>query len=342
MQLSLEQLKQITNGVVLLESKNGRFIFHRFTENQENHYKQTNKLFYALAYATTSVSLDFMTDADEFGFSYDIFKATSRSFYYFDVYIDGIMKLHLGESDMWINHGTVKVNIKELLGVHIDNDSKVQHRITVWLPNLVVAQLFDVYISDGACLKGVQKSLKLLTYGDSITEGFDAEFSSLSYVNRITRSFDAEVLNQAIGGERFAPDLLDRNLEFSPDIIIVAYGTNDWSVCTREQLESRCENFLVALNEIYPDIQKYLIIPIWRVDIDTIPSKYGGSFECVCSYIRSRGIAHGYKIIEGINLVPHVTKFFGDNKIHPNDMGFAEYANNLIKQIKIKNYVVDN
>ena len=46
---------------------------------------------------------------------------------------------------------------------------------------------------------------------------------------------------------------------------------------------------------------------------------------------------YGFTVVNGMNLVPHDTKYFQDHSVHPADSGFNHYAENLIKAIEWQN-----
>lgn len=83
-------------------------------------------------------------------------------------------------------------------------------------------------IDDGAQISPVEKNVRFLFFGDSITHGYATRFTSLTYANILSRTFNAQTLNQAIAGDVFNVNNLDRDLSFDPDMVFVAYGTNDW------------------------------------------------------------------------------------------------------------------
>ena len=45
----------------------------------------------------------------------------------------------------------------------------------------------------------------------------------------------------------------------------------------------------------------------------------------------------GLFVVDGIPLTPHISDFFADEILHPNDLGFGFYAENLLKVLKEKN-----
>ena len=79
-------------------------------------------------------------------------------------------------------------------------------------------------LDDGATIEGLYRKYKMISFGDSITHGYDAIYPSLSYASQLAQNLDAEQLNKGIGGDIFFPALLDEKDAFEPDFITVAYG----------------------------------------------------------------------------------------------------------------------
>ena len=46
--------------------------------------------------------------------------------------------------------------------------------------------------------------------------------------------------------------------------------------------------------------------------------------------------ARGFEVISGLELVPPRAELFADTYLHPNDLGFGVYAENLIKKLDRK------
>ena len=82
-----------------------------------------------------------------------------------------------------------------------------QHRVTVYFPWSAQTVVSEVHLSDGASIIPVEKNLKMLCFGDSITHGYDALYPSDKYITKIARMLDAQEYNKAIGGEIFFPKL---------------------------------------------------------------------------------------------------------------------------------------
>lgn len=317
MLISQETLRSVTYGALNIRLEDDYYHFYRFNDAQMDYYREKNSGFYLKSKATAGVNLDFYTDSDNFGFDYKIESGSSRKFYHFDIYVDGILVHHCGENPMWIMNGRVDAKIPD-----------GEHQVTLWLPNLSCAMLKNITLDDGASVRPVGRKTSMICWGDSITQGYDAIFPSLAYPNRLAKHFDAEMINQAIGGERFVPGILGTDLGVKPDIITIAYGTNDWSGRTREEFIEGTDKFLEGIAAQYPESKVFVITPIWRGDNARI-TKFG-TFSDARQYVADKAASLGFSVIDGIELTPHYYEFYSDLRLHPNDLGFGEYTRNLI------------
>ena len=323
MTLDFGQIKEITHGYVRAEEKNGKFCFYRFTPQQTAYYYNDNADFHDKTFATPGVRFDFITDAAEFSFTYDTHSASSRNWYYFDTYIDGVLTDHNGESEAVLRNGTITTRLP---------DGK--HRLTIWFPCLSAAIISNVTISDNSEIIPVTYAKKLLCMGDSITQGYDAFYPSFAYTNALARTFDWDVVNQAIGGEKFVPGLLTEDMDYDPDIVTVAYGTNDWSSFTRDRFLKRCDGFLENVGKLFRNAKIFVMTPIWRGDMDRVTDV--GSFSDASEYIAKKARACNLNVIDCFNFTPHFSAFYSDLWLHPNDLGYTEYTKNLVEAIKKK------
>lgn len=321
MKLTLEQIRSVTHGALSVTEENGIFTFHRFTDYQAKLYEDIND-FRVKVPATSGVRLEFVTDAEKFSFDYNINIASSRRFYFFDVFVDGIMVQHFGHEGLREAASTVTVKLPE-----------GEHRVAVYLPCLAKATLSNVTLSDGATLQPIEKSRRLLCFGDSITQGYDAKYSSQTYANLLADKLDAEMVDQGIGGEIFRPALIDPDMDFDPDIITVAYGTNDWSGQERERTVQCANEFYAKLRTTYPKAKIFAITPIWRADDDRI-TKVGSFTEGVQIVADAASAQEGVVVVDGAKMIPHLPEVCADKYLHPNDYGFKFYASALYAAIK--------
>lgn len=327
--LTLNDVKKITRGALEITEEDGVFSFYRFEAAAREHYSQSTASLKGKSLASASICLDFMTTSNTFDADFAVTYGSSRTYYYFDIYVDGILRRHVGEEKAWIKKGHLSLKLSD----HIAVDGK-EHRITVWLPNLASTRLSRIELEEGASITPIDYKMKLLCWGDSITQGYDAVFPSKSYVNRVTSHFDAFTVNQAIGGERFVPEIVLEDTAYKPDIITVAYGTNDWSGLKKEIFHPRCEEFFRRVSLVYPEVLRFAILPLWRADAGSGKQKYEGTLDEACEFIAETASRYGFKIIDGRPFMPQTPEFFWDGRVHPNDLGFAEYAAGVIAEIE--------
>ena len=325
MKLTKEKLEEILIGTVNISEENGRFLLSRFTKKQISYYdKKSPGDLARKVHASAGIRLDCITDAEKITFDYWVYPASSRTFYSFDLYIDGIFCDELYVMNI-CRQKEGKVSFMIPQGVH---------RVTIYFPNLMRTDIANVEFQGATVIKPCEVKTKILLFGDSITQGYDAYHASLSYGNRIARAFDADILNQAIGGEIFDAEIPDAALSFDPDTVIVAYGTNDWALQpNREAFLSAAERFFVRIKELYGEKKLVYISPIFRVDVDDSVSAFG-SFEKAVNDLKELALKEGFFLVDGFRLTPHIKDFFADLYLHPNDLGFGFYAENLLKELE--------
>ncbi len=325
--LSKQQLQSAFHGARQFFYENGTAYVSRFTKQQVAYYGEKLEEYYHKSFATASVTLRFVTDADTFSFDYKLKKIASRTYYAFDLYVDGVMTAHqafeTGE------------NAKEAEGKIAFALPEGTHEIVLYLPNLMITYLSHVELTNASVWESVpEKKRKFFFIGDSITQGYDAVYPSMTYVNRVSDFMDAEVINNGIGGETFDPNIITDDIAegYDPELVIVAYGTNDWNFTKRrEDMLENAKGLFLRIKERFPHAQIAYISPIWRRDIGN--NMVMGTFDvCIGALIKLAeecGLYH----IEGLKLVPHTTDFLWDAWLHPNDLGYSFYAQNLIKAI---------
>ena len=323
MKLTLEEIKSLAFGVVESTIEDNGIEFYRLSAQLSTYLGSLKPDYGIRADAQASIRLDFETDSEYFSFTYDNVQTTSsRNWYYFSLLVDGNPMALIGEE-----------NPTELCGKYETVLPKGKKRITLFFPNLYRARIQEIEISDGAYVKRVATKKRFVFYGDSITHGYDAKSAANSYVNRIAFATDAEVFNLGIGGAVFHPRMIDDIGDYNADAVFVAYGTNDW--CHRknmEELSIYCEDFFEKLASVFENIPIYVILPIWRSNYQDV--KQTGTFQESKDKIIQ--IAKKYANTEIIDLfddIPHELSMFSDG-LHPNDEGFAYYAQGVLKKIK--------
>ena len=245
-----------------------------------------------------------------------IFRA-SRSWYRFDVYENDMMILHQGGELGERTEDEGKIDIKLSRGTK---------RVRIYLPFSQKTQIKNFTLDDGAAVIAPERTLKALILGDSITQGYDAQYPSLHYVSLMTERYSMSYVDQAIGGETFNAGILGNEKIFDPDVITIAMGINDWAGKQFDAIERDADKYFSTLTNIYEDVPIIYISPIWLKHEGN-----GTTLPTAIEMLESVASSYGAHVIHGLDLVPHDEGMFSDG-VHPTDLGFSEYSKRLFQQ----------
>ena len=309
MKLSFTQICQFTAGALSITEGTDGVHFQRYTPKQIDAFEKEARCFFKRAQHTCGIRIDFHTDSSGLTVSVG---AEGK----YEVLVDGASAFCRSFSG------------PDTFALHLGTGVK---RVTIVLPSHFPGVIRSIELDDDADVTPVKYSRKMIFYGDSITQGWNSEKDSQSYAWLVSRYYDANSMILGVGGVNFYPDTVDDN-GFDADIVIVALGTNDYSGdFSADQIRTGCAEYLDRLLAIYRDKKMFCITPIWRADGDTVYA--AGTHKDVCRIIAKEAEKRGFTVIDGYTLVPHRTEYFADGFLHPNDMGFALYAQNLIKSL---------
>ncbi len=328
MRLTFEQIKSITKGAARVISEDGKIKFLRFTEQQESLYRESgNTDFYKKTFATAGVRLEFETDSKSLYIKTDVSPASSRTYFSHDIYVNGEYRLSVSSDVSYVADKRMTVEGSCALG----DGSK---RVCIYFPWSMRSELIAIELDNGSTLTPVTHKRKILMFGDSITQGYCAKNSALTYTSRIVDALDAEGCNKGIGGECFFPELAALPENYTPDIITVAYGTNDWAKDSKETFEHNSEQFYANLSALYPSAKIYALTPIWRGDMnrETRVGEFGAVEQQIAQIAEKLS---NVTLVRGFDLVPHKHQMFSPDVLHPCDEGFEEYAKNLVNALNI-------
>lgn len=321
-------------GSVYNEIKENGVTFHRFTKAQEKAYAEVKPEYNKKVTACAGVVLSFATDSENLGISFSAFGESTRRYLCAEVFSNG-KKVgdirNFGEIDFTNDY----MNYDYPLGSFSGNFKlgKGEKQVKIYLPWNYGVLLESLTLSDGATFTPVRPGKKIITYGDSITQGYDALFQFSRYGRFISEYFGAEEVCKAIGGEIFCPHLSKEKDGFEPYFITVAYGTNDWSNCKKEEFEQNCEEFFANLIENYPNVPVFVISPIVRAEMKE--NTLCGDFLSVRDKIFEVADKYPNTVkVNGTEFFGMEEKYFGDRTLHPNDSGFSLYAEALKNAIE--------
>lgn len=329
MLLDVDKIKEIATGVEEVECLDGEVIFRRFTRQEIETYELYDRdpRFAPKVYTTSGVRLDFETDADEVVLSGRVMSGCSaRVYFYFDVYVNGTIREHFGEEQALSGVPYFEFSYRAQLG-------EGNKSVSIYFPFTSQARIREVELSGASYVRPQKKREVMLAYGDSITQGFDASYPSLTYASVISRVLSLEIINKAVGGERFFPQLLRTDDVSEPKYILVAYGSNDWAKSEREEFEVDCAEFFEELVRKYPQKQIFVLTPIWRGN--AWHTQKCSTYESVGEYIKQ--VCSRYpniRVVDGQRISANNKYFYYDKYLHPNDMGAMVIGHALSDIIK--------
>lgn len=310
MKLSGEQLRSLMFGAAEIREEQGGLRGYKCTGAVRKAWGGLAPWLETYASHSTGVRLDFHTDSEDLSF----LLSGGR----FEVKIDGLLTRIETVGD-----GPSECSVSLPAG---------EHRVTLIFPSHGNGILYGARVCDGASLRPHQYAQSIHFLGDSITQGSYAEIDSLSYAWQVSEFFDAESIIHGVGGGYFHPSVFEP-APFDPDRVIVALGTNDFSWgFSPEVLRCNTAAYLDRVKEAYGTDRVTCILPIWRGD-KSKPEELRPLFDETVSMIREEETARGFRVIDGLELVPHRPEFFTEDELHPNGLGFGIYAKNLIRRL---------
>lgn len=304
MKLTNEQIKNITFGAVRVEEKENGLAFFKTTQKQVDAWTAHSETLGLRAKCPTGIRLDFETDSHyvEVKFS-DAHRA--------EILING---LYAGVIDNGVIYKKLPCGMNRVTVVFPSHDS--------------VPILESVSLGDNAVFSPHVYDKKILFIGDSITQGWNSGIDCASYAWRTMLSLNADCVINGIGGAYYAPDTFD-SIDFEPDTVVVAYGTNDYGhYKTKDEFSVAVKEHLALIKNEYSDSRCVCILPPPRFDLEKQRSM--GTFDECRDIVRANALETGFEIVDAYKLLPANMEFFAD-ALHPNALGFSYYAENLVK-----------
>lgn len=319
MKLTVDDIRNITFGALRVTETDEGLTLRRHTEKQSAFWHGRREDLGRNADGAAGIRLDFYTDSKHLTLH-------TGHMGKHELYVDGIVRSRFMVEE-FVKEGKLPTfHLTDPLG-----HEKDEVRVTLCFPAHSPVNNFEtIELDDGAYFRPYTYSRKMLFIGDSITQGWNSRYDSMSYAHRVARFFDANYVNQGIGGAYFHPDGFDR-IDFDPDIVTVAYGTNDFGFYpTYDEMRKNVRAHLELIHAEYGRKKLFVLTPIWR---NKREGKRMGNFETACAIVREEAEALGITVIDGLYLVPPIPEFFADEYLHPNDEGFSIYAENLCAEI---------
>lgn len=312
----------IFKGTVSVDQNEGEYMPVRLTEKQFCRYKRIPRCVFP--YASAGIKMEFVTDTEEISFSY-LYTAAWTHFEgnipTFDIYVNGVLKnilpIETDRKNQWIN-----------LSVKLCKENE-RNKITVYFPHNAAIKIKNISIGDFGTSD--PKKRRLLVMGDSISQGLMGNTSSLTYAEIYARFFDMEILNQSVGGDCFDEEAIDENINYEPTDVIVALGTNDVAFYNDYDLiEVNAKKYLEKIHTLYNNCDVTVVTPPGQLSWDKTDKNRAEMLKRIREFISGECVKHGFYVLRGHELLPENQRFYIDDT-HPNDLGFSQYAVNLIK-----------
>ncbi len=315
MKLGFETIKNITVGAVEIWQENDAIRFLKCSKKQLKEWENISLELHRNARASTGIKLDFCTNSS-FVTVYPV-EGTK-----FEIKINGILT------------EVVHVNYSEqnpFFTINLDNGYELNHVVILFPSHFESGGIKCLEVADGSIVNSTKFDKKFLFMGDSITQGYNAKYDCLSYAYLISEHFNAESIIQGVGGSCFSPTTV-MDINFKPNVVFVAYGTNDYGCLpSLEKLKNNCLEYLTKVKKVYGDAKIIVITPIWRMDENQ--ERPMGTFKQCKNVIKQVALDLELFAVDGEKMIYKNPDFMKDT-VHPNDLGFCVYANNLIKQIE--------
>lgn len=337
MKLSFEQLCAAASGAVSAAREEDGVRFYRMYPEQAAAVAEQNRDFERRAQTAAGIKLTFRTDSSSLFLQVRVGHARVRGYFAVDVYVND---KPVGSIDNYshvedIEH-TVYSAMSFPFGSHEGSfDLGVGEKtVCIHLPWSMSCSISELSLQDGASFVPAVPEKKILFYGDSITQGYDALHPSMTYASRLARALGMAEYNKGVGGAAYCPKLAAVKEEFVPDAVVVAYGSNDWGAApTSDFFREQCRQMYGAIRANYPQTPVFAMGPILR---HTSNECRGFGAFCKMAKIIEQvaGEFSNITAIDCLTFVPCDPGYYGDGIVHPNDRGFAYYFKALYPRIK--------
>lgn len=336
--LYFEQIKAATTGAVSVTQEQDGIHFSRMHPQQVQAAGEQEEAFFNRARATSGVKLTFRTDSPRLALDVNIINVGVRAYYAVDVCVDGKL---VGSLD---NYSHVEnIHQTRYAEVPFENSGSCagcfelgagEKTVCIHLAYSKNCVIRELSLEDGASFVPAPPEKKILFFGDSITQGYDALHPSQTYASRISHALGMAEYNKAIGGMRFCPGVAQVKEDFTPDAIVVAYGTNDWSnVPSADYLREQCRRMYESVYNNYPNTPIFALGPILQRGSNGC--RRMGAF-CRVGQIIEEVVADipNTTFIDCLTFLPWSTHCYADRAVHPNDRGFEYYCKGLLPRMK--------
>ena len=200
-----------------------------------------------------------------------------------------------------------------------ENSTHDDIEVRIYLPSIMAVSIGN--LRTNGSLKPVPERGYLLALGDSITQGFICGNPSAAYPAQIARILGLDLLNQAVSHHVFDEGSLggfSRWRDETPEVIVVAYGTNDWAEKrSAEVIEQDAVAYLDRLSRMFPKVPTYVLSPLWRTD-EHDPKPCGFPLTWMNQVLGRACSRHpNMHVVDGYHGIPKDPDLYADASVHP-------------------------
>ena len=334
----------VRGAVQLEEFADGLVLPHRFFPEQMDHFEDIGR--YDRAYATAGVVIDFATDGTEVSLDCRILRPLNPKHVLYKTVMEGSTNNGVrpfGTAEEGNVDGIDIVvagrNIATIAPVDgelrfaFENRLHEELEVRIYLPSIMTVAVGN--LRTNGSLKPVPARGYLLALGDSITQGFICGNPSAGFPAQIASTMGLDLVNQAVAGHVFDEAALG---SFSlwrkeqPELIVVAYGTNDWAhKRSPEGIEGDAVAYLDRLSWYFPKVPIYVLSPLWRVD-EHEPKQCGVPLTWMhqmLGRVCSRNV--NMHVVDGYHGIPKDPSLFSDGRLHPGPACMSMVADLLLE-----------
>ncbi len=320
--LEQNNVSDFFSGLDHIHIDKGYHYLYRLNSDLIQYYKTLGEVKSIRARCSAGVSCCFKTQSNSLELSYLSLEG-ARRYYSFDLYVNKLFVKSI-EGKTSENEQTIAIDFEH------ENSLESENTIELYFPQSRVLGISKINIEDATPIEKIQKTY--LALGDSITQGMDAVKPSSSYAVQLSRHIEHSLVNHGLGGHIFDEKSVSP-LAKQPDLITIAYGTNDFSAIKSEaELKHNIEQYFKKVIDTFPNCPTYVLTPIWRGD-ERNPNAYSAKIRDIRRFIQDSAQNNQLEVIDGLELVPNQSSFFVDG-VHPNDEGFLHYALGIAKHLK--------
>ena len=216
-----------------------------------------------------------------------------------------------------------------------ENPARDELEVRIYLPSIMAVAVGN--LRTNGSLKPVPRRGYLLAVGDSITQGFVCGRPSASYPAQVASTLGIDLVNQAVAGHVFDHKALGNFSlwrDEQPEVIVVAYGTNDWSHRrSTGAIEGAAVAYLDRLNWYFPKVPIYVLSPLWRVD-EHEPMPCGHPLTWMHQLLGRICSRHpNMHVVDGYHGIPKDPALFADGLLHPGPECMGMVADLLLESM---------